>query len=100
MVIMARRDQDAVFQVALLRIALTLKKEPDASLDDVIERTAKVLKLPRVQFRNYLTSNMALLTARDFSRARRASGVEAAVGTVSVNASGGIRRRVKSRSPR
>jgi hypothetical protein len=95
MVTMARRDQDDVLSTALLRVALALKMDPDASLDVIVERTAKAMSLSKAKLRTHLASHMALLTAQDFRRARRPAP---AVGTVQATARLGGR--VKSRSPR
>jgi hypothetical protein len=96
MVTMSGRDQDDVYPAALLRIALALKKDPDASLAEIVERTAVALSLPRKKLSRYLAENMAMLTTRDFRRGRRQNP---AIGTVQAVARiGGSK--VKSRSPR
>ena len=68
MVTMARRDQDDVFQTALLRVALSLKMDPDASLDQIIAKTAKQMSIPKAKLATFLASNMASMTAQDFRR--------------------------------
>lgn len=88
---------DPTFPVALLRIALALKMEPRAGLDEIIERTTQSMRLSRRDFRAYLADHMAML-------AQAATDVKAPAAPTKrrpalVHASAPARR-IKLRSPR
>jgi hypothetical protein len=91
---------DDVFPVALLRIAMALKRRPESRIEAIVEETVKAMGLPRRRFQSYLAEHMTLLsvTAKDFERAnKRVSRREPAPAVVEAVAG---RRRVKARSPR
>lgn len=59
----AESSSDPLFAVALLRIALELKKSPDASLDALTSQVAARMKLDEGVFRRFLEGNLGLLKA-------------------------------------
>lgn len=52
---------DPLFAVAMLRIALELKKNPHAQLEPIVAQVAARMRLDEVAFRRYLEVNLGLL---------------------------------------
>ena len=52
---------DPLFAVAMLRIALELKKNPEAQLEQVASQVAARMHLDELAFRRYLEVNLGLL---------------------------------------
>lgn len=66
-----RTDPPGLWAVAMLRVAMELKRPGARSLDEIVEQVAARMDLPRVTFRSYLETNLGLL--RTSARGRGAA---------------------------
>ncbi len=53
---------DPMYAVALLKIALELKRDPTAGVEATVERIVRAMGFPADSFRRYVEGNLALLT--------------------------------------
>jgi hypothetical protein len=56
-------EADPMYAVAMLRIAMELKKPQAAHMEEIVEGVLKRMKLDRDDFRRYLNENVGLLMA-------------------------------------
>lgn len=59
----APASADPLFAVAMLRIALELKKSPSATLESAVDQVVARMGLPAEAFGRYLEQNLGLLRA-------------------------------------
>lgn len=58
----AATPHDPMYAVALLKIALELKRDPAAGVEATVERIVSAMGFPADSFRRYVEGNLALLT--------------------------------------
>ena len=63
-------EREALYAVAMLRIALELKKSPAPSLDELINATAARMRLEAPDLRAYLSRHLGLVGAGAPARRR------------------------------
>lgn len=58
----AATPHDPMYAVALLKIALELKRDPTAGVEATVARIVDAMGFPAESFRRYVEGNLALLT--------------------------------------
>jgi hypothetical protein len=55
--------QSPLYGVAMLKIAMELKRQDTAALDDILQGVLRKMNLPEAEFRSFLEANGGLLRA-------------------------------------